>query len=129
MRLEMVIIATMACASLASCVTDRSTDSIWAIGIWQPVETDYNVLSTEFIEFTGDGMSILYDKNCNRMKEIEFIVIDGKVYVGSRDQNNRFPPAIFQPSDDRTKLIHKVPGSGLKTTYEKARISECQRQG
>ena len=129
MRLQTLFIAIITCTSVTSCAIDHSTDSTWAIGIWQPVETDYDVPSSELIEFTKDGMSFLYDKNCNRLKEIEFLVKDGNIYVGSRDSNSRFPPAVFQPSDNYTKLVHKVPGSELTTTYGKTSMSECHGHG
>ena len=129
MRRQKLFVAIIISISFASCAKDNSTDSAWAIGIWQPVETDYDVLSSELVEFNSDGMSFLYDKNCNRLKEIEFLVRDGNIYVGSRDANSRFPPAIFRASDSHTKLVHKIPGSELTTTYAKTAISECHGQG
>lgn len=129
MRLQTVLIATIACTSLTSCAISRSPDTAWAVGIWQPVETDYDVLSSELVEFTKDGTSFLYDRSCNRLKETEFVVRDGDIYVGSRDPDGRFPPAIFRPSENRTKLIHGMPGSELTTTYGKTSMSECHGQG
>ena len=129
MRLQTLFVAMIICTSAASCANDHPTDSTWAVGVWRPIETDFDVPSGELIEFTKDGMSVLYDKNCNRLKEIEFLVRDGNIYVGSRDSESRFPPAIFYPSDDQTKLVYKSPGSELTVTYGKAPMSECRRQG
>ena len=129
MRLETLILAIAATASLPAYAAKNSAVPSWLPGIWQMTEDEDKGPLGELVEFTADGKYYFYGKDCLSMQPIGFHVYDGNVYVTNVIPSKGPVSVIFHPVDNQTKLTFTSPRTFNNAIYSKTSLTTCEKQG